>query len=189
MAANRKEHNRNQTISDIEAAFLELYRRGGMDGVSIAMICKICAISRSTFYLYFDSKYAILQQAEQRLQAELLDICANLPSAFGGGDTTTIAVSIIRHLRKNIEWYKAILGSNGDPSFVFQWKREMRASLHPALLRHGIPEEEAAVREILFSSALTGLYTYIVFDCPDISGEELSRHMDDLLLHLLTHKK
>jgi len=186
MAATRKEHNRRQTVRDIESAFLSEYRRHGIDGVSIATICGVCGISRSTFYLYYDSKYAVLQDVEARLISELDVICCNFPLMLGTLDTVQVAEKIVRNLRENIDWYRAILGDKGDPSFVFHWKKTIMESLHQKLLRNGLPECEASVREVLFSSAMIGLYTYIVHERPDISNEELSRHMDDLLGHLLS---
>ena len=53
----RRTLNRQRTIQDIESAFLEIYQRDGIDGVSIAGICQVCGIARSTFYLYFEDKF------------------------------------------------------------------------------------------------------------------------------------
>ena len=64
--------NRQRTIQDIESAFLTLYQRDGIDGVSISGICQACGIARSTFYLYFEDKFAVLQGVEDRLLSALL---------------------------------------------------------------------------------------------------------------------
>lgn len=102
--ASRGALNRQRTIQDIEAAFLELYRRGGIDGVSISGVCQGCGISRSTFYLYFEDKYAVLQEVEDRLLAALWEICRDLPDVLehrqSGSDN---AMRTIRHIRANLE--------------------------------------------------------------------------------------
>lgn len=67
----RKELNRQRTIEDIESASLSLYEKRGIDGVSISALCKKSGVARSTFYIYFEDKYAVLQKAEDRLLSQL----------------------------------------------------------------------------------------------------------------------
>lgn len=67
----RKELNRQRTIEDIESASLSLYEKRGIDGVSISALCKKSEVARSTFYIYFEDKYAVLQKAEDRLLSQL----------------------------------------------------------------------------------------------------------------------
>lgn len=181
----RKELNRLNTIADIEAGFLRLYEKVGIDGVNVASICQESHVSRSTFYLYFSDKYAVLQQAEERLLAQLWEYCGNLPDVFMRGEGSENARKTVRHIRENIDWYRALLGQKGDPMFVYRWKRDIDRSLRTKLRQRNVSEEDAIIQGVIFASSLIGLYTYTIFEEPDISEGRLINYMDQLLDRIL----
>lgn len=181
---NRKELNRKRTILDIEQAFLELYQQNGIDGVKIADICQNSGVSRSTFYLYFEDKYAVLQSVEDRLLSALWEICKDLPDIMDQNRTNN-ALRTIAHIRENIDWYRALLGNHGDPLFVYRWKRDIDRSLFRKLERRNVGKREGAIQGVMFASALIGLYTYVIFEYPDIPDQELCGYMDRLLEQML----
>ena len=180
MAGERRERNKKQIISDIEDAFLALYQSGGINAVNTAEICRRCGIARSTFYLYFSDKYDILQHVEERLKQELKDICEHQSEQDVCSLSPESSLGVIEHIRANSGWYRALLGINGDPAFVFGWRRTMEQSLNARLLLLGVGREEAQLRSVLFAASLIGLYSYIVFTPTDFSDAELSRYMDSL---------
>ena len=182
----RRALNRQRTIQDIEAAFLTLYQRNGIDGVSISGICQACGIARSTFYLYFEDKFAVLQGVEDRLLSALWEICRNLPDVLdrhGGG--TEPALRTIAHIRENLDWYRALLSNRGDPMFVYRWKKDIVKSLHRKLEQRNVNALDAEIQGVVFSSALIGLYTHVTIECPDIPDQTLCLYMDDLLARSL----
>lgn len=182
---NRKQLNRQQTIRDIESAFLALYLEGGIDNVNISKLCQGCCIARSTFYLYFEDKYAVLQGVEDRLLAELWAICGNLPDEIEQGCADKNALRTVSHLRAHINWYRALLSKQGDPTFVYRWKKDIEKSLSIKLSGPDGRTQDATIRGVLFASALIGLFTYVVMEAPDIPNHTLCAYMDDLLKHLL----
>lgn len=180
MAASRQDLNRRRTIQDIENAFLALYRERGMAGVSTSALCHRCGVARSTFYLYFEDKYAVLQGVEDRLLAELWEICKDLPDVREG-ITTDVGLRTLAHIRANLAWYQALLGDRGDPMFVARWKADIVRSVERKLNRRNASPRDTAIAGAIFSHALVGLYTYIVSSDPDISDEALCRQMDNLM--------
>ena len=185
MAANRRELNRQRTVADIEQAFLRLYQQNGIDGVSIAAICAQSGVARSTFYLYFEDKYAVLQGVEDRLLSALWDICGNLPDILDHRGGSENALRTIAHIRANIDWYRALLGKHGDAMFVYRWKRDIDRSLRRKLEQRNAARQDAIVQGVIFASALIGLYTYVIFEYPDIPDRDLCRYMDRLLAQVL----
>lgn len=186
MGATRRDLNRQRTVREIEGAFLAAYRKGGVDGVSISGICQQCGISRSTFYQYFEDKFAVLQGVENRLLACLWEICGELPDVADHHDRASDnALRTIAHIRENMGWYQALLGGRGDPMFVHRWKRDIERSLHRKLAGRSAAEEDAVFQGVMFASALIGLYTYVVLERPDISDRQLCRYMDGLLAQML----
>ena len=185
LSGTRKELNRRRTMEDIERSFLELYCHGGIDGISISAICQNCEISRSTVYLYFEDKYAVLQGVEDRLLSSLWEICGSLPDILDRHEGSGRALQTIRHIQDNIDWYRALLGSNGDPGFVYRWKRDIDRSLRRKLMQKSMGEQDAVIQGVLFASALIGLYTYVIFECPHMPERQLCGYMDDLLGKML----
>lgn len=181
----RKELNRQRTMDDIERAFLALYEKTGVDGISISDLCKKSGVSRSTFYLYFDDKYAVLQKVEDRLLSQLWEICGDLPDQFHSHKGTETARSTLEHIRANIGWYKALLGKRGDPMFVYRWKRDIDRSLQKKLAARNVGDQDAALYGVIFASALIGLYTHIVFERPDMPDDKLIGYLDNLLMRTL----
>lgn len=178
--------NRQRTIQDIESAFLTLYQRDGIDGVSISGICQTCGIARSTFYLYFEDKFAVLQEVEDRLLSALWEICRNLPDVMDHTSGTETALRTIAHIRENLGWYRALLSNRGDPMFVYRWKKDIVKSLRRKLEQRNVNELDAEIQGVMFSSALIGLYTHVTMECPDIPDRTLCRYMDDLLARSLS---
>ena len=185
LGANRRELNRQRTVADIEQAFLQLYQRDGIDGVSISAVCALSGVARSTFYLYFEDKYAVLQGVEDRLLSALWDICGNLPDLLAHRGGSENALRTIAHIRANIDWYRALLGRRGDPMFVYRWKRDIDRSLRRKLEQRNTGRQDADVQGVIFASALIGLYTYVIFEYPDIPDRDLCRYMDGLLAQIL----
>ena len=184
-APGRREINRQRTKQDIENAFLSEYAEGGIEDVNISRICKACGISRSAFYLYYEDKYAILQGAEERLLAALWEICRVLPDRAEPDSVTENALRTLAHIRENLGWYAALLGVHGDPMFVYRWKKDIVKSLERKLAARNYSREEAELRGVLFSSALIGLYTHIVQECPELPDALAAKYMDRLLFMLL----
>lgn len=185
MALNRKQLNRQQTIRDIESAFLSLYQEGGIDNVRISELCQRCFIARSTFYYYFEDKYAVLHSAEDRLLNELWAICGKLPDEIERGLVDQNALRTVAHLRTHIDWYRALLGEFGDPHFARRWQKDIEKSMCNRLARHNGNQQDIEIRSVMFASALIGLYTHIVTQCPDIPDHRICDYMDNLLTHLL----
>lgn len=185
MTASRQALNRQRTIRDIETAFLELYREGGMGNVTTSKLCQRCGIARSTFYLYFEDKYAILQGAEDRLLAQMWELCKDLPDVPTQG-VSDVGLHILTHIRANMDWYRTLLGDHGDPMFVFRWKKDIVRSLERKLERNGTTPQDTAIAGAIVSHALIGLYTHIVLFYPDIPDEALCRHMDKLLAMIVS---
>ena len=71
--------------------------------------------------------------------------------------------------------------------FVYRWKRDIDRSLRKKLVQRNVSEEDAILQGVIFASSLIGLYTYIIFENPDIPEEKLVNYMDLLLDRILLH--
>jgi AcrR family transcriptional regulator len=181
MAVSRHDINRERTIHSIEMAFLEEYTVKGIEGVSITSLCKNSGVSRSTFYLYFDDKYAVLENVEKRLLDGFWEANKDMPYVTDPDQANSHPYQVIRFIRENEDWFKAILGPHGDPGFTYRWKKVITRTLDARLADKKIKKVNSEIQGAIFSSGLIGLFSYLLFEKTDASEEVISRYMTRLL--------
>ena len=186
MAASRNDINRDQTIAAIEQAFLAEYREKGIDQISITNLCKAGSFSRSTFYFYFEDKYAVLQSVEDRLLADLWEHNEFLPDRAEDGRATASAQYVLDFLSEHQEWFRALLGPHGDPGFIYRWKSDIIRSLQTKQRSRNIAPEKAELLCSIFASGMIGFFTTILFQEKPASAEFAGRCMNRLLEYCLT---
>ena len=189
MAANRREYNKQETIRHIQAVFLTLYAQDGIQGITVSRLCQACGIAKSTFYLYFDDKFAVLDRMEQELLSQLRDINPHMEAsdmeAVRAGAPLPSALATARFLRTHAESLRALLGKQGDPNFVYKLKRNIETGFIQRFLEvYGSPHS-AHLACAVFSSSLVGLYTHFLFQLPQISEESLSAMLGSLLRYAM----
>ena len=181
MAPSRSNINREATIASIERAFLEDFRVKGIENISVTSLCKKSGASRSTFYLYFDDKYSVLQGVEDRLLKEFWEINKLLPDISDMDLPNDHTRKVIDHIQKNKEWYMALLGPYGDGLFVSRWRSVIKKSLRQKIEGKNISEIDMGIQVNVFSSGLIGLFTYYLFENPDMDPNILGQYMTRLL--------
>jgi len=88
--------------------------------IKVSHLVNNAVISRSTFYLYFDSIYAVIQKIED-------DFIENMPiGSFSVGNSNTKFDPVdlsselyagVEYMKQNINTFRVLSGNNGDPSF------------------------------------------------------------------------
>ena len=185
----RRDYNKQETIHTIRSVFLEQCAEGGMEHISVAKLCQACGIAKSTFYLYFDDKFAVLESIENDLLGTLRDICFDLrdidmDDVFRGRPLEK-AIATVRFLRENADTFRVLLGRYGDPRFTYKWKRDIEDSFLDRFRAEKRNERSADIACTIFSSSLVGLYTHILFEMPDMSEHELAIILGNLLKYSL----
>lgn len=121
---------------DLEAlicnTFIDMLEEKPFHTIKVTELTKRANISRSTFYLYFNSIYDVAEKIENDFYKGLIDeqstIWQSLPD-------TNVELSdvfrndmliTIQYLRKNSKVYCALSGPNGDPSFIVKLNRRTR---------------------------------------------------------------
>lgn len=91
MPPNRKKDPRTEkTRAALRAIFVQLVLSQGYDAVTVEKIIARANIARSTFYLHYSGKRAILEQS--------LDVlCEGLAVCVGEGDVAPELVSLLEH--------------------------------------------------------------------------------------------
>lgn len=189
MTASRREFNKQETVRHIRTVFLSLYAQGGIGAVSVNQLCQQCGIARSTFYLYFDDKFAVLESIEEELLADLRVICHDLRDCdlrdVTSGQPLQKATDTVRYLQEHIDVFRMLLGPNGDLRFTSKWRKDIMDSFADRFHAEVGGGRRADMACTIFTSALIGLYTWYIAELPDLSEREFSIILGNLLKYSL----
>lgn len=100
---------------------------------------------------------------------ELLEVAPVL-----NGDPLPQAEKTVSFILEDLEKYRSIMGSKGDPSFENRWRRNIAASFKDRFLKEKTDPRSAGLACAIFSSTLLGIYRYFIFEAPDISKENFT---------------
>ncbi len=125
-------------------ALIELTIQKGFANVTVRDITRRAGINRATFYRHYQDKFDLLDRYYQAVY-ELVDAPESLSPQAGEGDSEKTASGLVRmleHISANAEFYRAMLGKNGDPAFVEKIRqyveKRLRHALPEAILRKGL---------------------------------------------------
>ena len=175
---NRNEMNRTRTKEDIRHMFIEQLQTKGIDAIRISDLCKNAKVSKSNFYNYYDDKYAVLEEIENELLKGVAELNKN--AAFVSlknhkkGEPFPLFYETAEYIHMNGIYFKALLGPNGDPSFIFRWKKQMKADIRANIVAEANPVYDPDILTELIASAIVGLYTFWLYEKPALSSQEIS---------------
>ena len=152
-------------------AFISLVIEKGYERITIQDILDRADVGRSTFYVHYRDKEALLTASFDEMRGQLERELADIPAA-GALDVTLPAALLFEHAYRNQRVYRAMCGRAGG-AFVQRYLRRLigdllRKRLQPQFDRAGteVPAEVAA--EFYTSAALGVLVWWIDQDfCGD----------------------
>ena len=161
---NRNQYNRLNTIESIKESFMKLYKKKGIDGVTISSICEDCQISRTIFYQYFDDKYDVLQSIEEMILTAGPEICKrHINTDISGhkpGTPFPMVYEIFCYAKEKEIFFKPLIGPHGDSYFIFKWKQAIQSDLRQKLEHDGVLPDDFEVASAFLASGLIGLVIY-----------------------------
>lgn len=162
---------------------------GGIERITVAGLCKKSCIAKSTFYLYFDDKYAVMESAENELLEALRSISYDLRDidlkALEKGQPVPKAVAMSQYLRENAPAFRVLLGRYGDAQFLYKWKKDIEDSFMERFQAEHRNGRNAKLACTIFSSSLIGIFTDFLFDANDMTDSETAVIMGNLLRYAL----
>ncbi|MBR2554561.1 MAG: TetR/AcrR family transcriptional regulator [Aeriscardovia sp.] len=183
---NRREFNKQETIRHIKSNFVLCLDAYGIDKININELCVQCKVAKSTFYQYFDDKYSILEEIEQEVFDDLVRIVFDPTEAFNNadlikGNPVPIASEVIHYLSLHKKVFKALLGPNGDQSFVKKWHKYIMRSFEEIFQRNDSSSGQDKLASSLFASSLLELYRFFLSETPKMTERECSIRAGNLL--------
>lgn len=178
MTLNRREFNKQETMRHIRSVFMDLYAQDGIDGITVNGLCKACGIAKSTFYLYFEDKYQVLEAVENDVLTQLREVSESLRFCdfrkSSKQDLLNATQSIAHSLAENGDTLRALMGKHGDPRFSYKWKKNITEAFRGTFHTVKGDNPSAEIACTIFSSSLIGLYTLFLFGDPQVTEQELS---------------
>jgi len=167
----RNSGNRGASVTDrrvrrtrklLHSAFLELVVEQGYDKTTIQDILDRADVGRSTFYVHFRDKEALLTACFDDMRDQLSDALSAIP-ASGAIDVTLPATMLFDHAYRHQQIYRALCGRHGAD--VVQ--RHLRHLIGDVLRKHLRPRltsaEPAVPAEVsaeFYTSATLGLLAW-----------------------------
>jgi AcrR family transcriptional regulator len=108
----------------LQKAMLEAAREKGFARVSVRDITERAMVNRATFYRHYQDKYDLLTHYMQELSG-LIDseeeaTARDRPKTLSVDMASSGLAQLLQHIRANAEFYRVMLGRNGDPTFCAQ---------------------------------------------------------------------
>lgn len=150
------------TKEAIKTALITLMEREPFDSVSVKQIVAESKVGRSTFYVYFEDKFELLEVIER----ELLDDLSLYKSRGSHVPTENAFNGMIRWFEACFSWSRALRvlsGPSGDPRFVARWTRKVCNELGLMMDDEGVPRDSLRPYfEAMLSHSYVGLALYAV---------------------------
>ncbi len=142
------------------ATFLDMAEKTSVFKIKVKDLCEQAEVNRNSFYVNFDSIYAVLQKIED----DFFDGLAEESSLAHPQKITrtylqkTIMASVLvsRYLDKNEKVCRILLGENGDMAFQIRLMNYVRTGIEKAANEAGL-FESAVERELAKEFLATGL--------------------------------
>lgn len=189
---DRREHNHLATQKHIQSTLLAMMGEGKpLHQISTTQLCQRCGIAKSTFYLYFPDKYAVIEEIIAKVSQDLKNINASFEkysiSDLISGKPTPIARNMVRYLSENRETLKVLFGPTGVPDFMnTRNKNDIEGKyveLYHAL--HLNPKHEK-LTSFQFFSGVIGLFRFYLFENDRYDDEEMAVIFGNMLRNSLS---
>lgn len=164
------------TKEQIFESFLRLYQSNPYEKITVKLICSESHVSRTTFYSYFDSVHAVLNEIEDRLISDVFAINEKFQwmnfRDWKKGDPFPFFAETVAYIREHFLAFQTLL-SRGDPRFIFLWKKIIRHHFREKYVTEGIAHKNQELILEMTASSLIGMYTYWVTHPNEVDEAEL----------------
>ena len=105
-------------------SLIDMMEEMPMEKIRVTGLAERAGISRSTFYVYYESIYDVLQQVEEKVIDEIIED-RPVPVSL----TRLELMDISSRIQKNIRYFNVLTGPNGSPSFYAKLADRNRRTL------------------------------------------------------------
>lgn len=164
----------------IQNALVALIQAEGLDAITVRDIVSLANINRGTFYLHYKDKYDLLEQTEaeilQNLQNLILQAKAiHMENSNGTEQLQQLLILILEYVKEHAELMHAMLGLQGNYSFITRIQRTVEQNLNLGILAGLTADKFSVPRQYLIAYVLHAnlgvLQTWLAGNCQEPTRE------------------
>ena len=146
MTQNVEDLRVRRTRKLLQKALLEATTEKGFAHVTVRDIVERAMVNRATFYRHYQDKYDLLKQYIEELSG-LIDSQGGESSPDDRRDPSADSppaglVNLLRHMQENADFYRVMLGKQGDPAFCMQSFRSYIEQGFRRMLSNQVPQAD-----------------------------------------------
>lgn len=168
----------------IKDAFMRLYARKQLHGISVKEICAETGIARTTFYNYYFDIYELLESIE----AELIDGLKGLNKGFASqafqgmtADRFHFFDATFDYIQEHMLWFKVLL--DRDSQFTWRWKKIIKDDFRSKFRSDRFYMQSEDITLEVISSATIAIFTYWVNTDTETPKETIIREVVFPFIH------
>jgi len=182
---NQESQRVMETKEKIRNAFFELYAEKKIERISIKEITEKARLNRGTFYMYYKDIYDLLDKTEDEMISVLVGKIKDLlPRIIRDEHIDPSFLPPLEFYQRYSKFLRALLGANGDPSFIFKMKTILKKTLRELLQKEKIPpyDNMEYVMEYI-ASAQIGIIAFWLQNNMELPVSELAELIKKITLH------
>lgn len=165
---------------------MQLYRKNRFEKITVGQIAEKAGITRSTFYVYYDSIFSLLESIEK-------DLIKGLGPYFEDYSSSILERNDRKPYDSTVHWFEfckenqyylsVLLGPNGDPSFEYRLRKQLKADINRMMDRDGMKNDYLRKYAVEYVAGATlSLTRFWVDSRENLSAEEIAL-IADLIRH------
>lgn len=169
----------------LQRALIDLTVKMGFAAVTVRDICNRAMVNRSTFYRYYLDKYDLLNQYMAEVQAATSDAASLAEVSMSAAPKSVPAglLVLVKHVEANADFYRVMLGRNGDPAFIERFRQFSEARYRYLFSQHESAADDTApvdMKLAYISYAGVGAMLWWLENDQPCSAEQLAIWMGQL---------
>lgn len=181
---NQESQRVAETKDKLREAFFDLYEKKKIEKISIREITEAAQLNRGTFYVYYQDIYDLLETTEDELIAELMETVSRIITLILRDADINPFLPTLEFYQRYSKFLRSLLGSGGDPNFVYKIKSIIKKTLLEVFKKENIPQFENMeyVMEYI-SSAQLGIISFWLQSDMALPIQQLGEMIKQITLH------
>ncbi len=148
-----------QTKADIKEAFWRLYAAKPIEKITVGEVCDLAGYNRGTFYLHFHDLYDLLASIEAELLRGMTACVESCMKRLQRDSSKLSCIAackdVVLYYERNKSYITVLLGEDGDPSFVYRLKDDLKPLWREYVVGEVSGRSESEI-DLLLEYALAG---------------------------------
>jgi AcrR family transcriptional regulator len=146
MTQNIEDLRVRRTRKLLQKALLEAASEKGFAHVTVSDITERAMVNRATFYRHYEDKYALLthyiEELSKMIESDEGETDLGIQPIQPQGTPPPGLVKLLRHIQSNADFYRVMLGRQGDPTFCAQTFRNYIEQGYRRILSGHAPQSD-----------------------------------------------